>query len=148
MEDYILNLLKENVIPAIGCTEPIAVALAATKAREILNAIPETIEIKLSKNVLKNGMGVGIPGTNQIGLHIAVALGVLYANSENKLELIKNISESNVKEANEFIKRTPIIFSIKETEEKLYIEVTCKNNSLPKAIIAKIIQILFEKITI
>ena len=138
MEDYILNLLKENVIPAIGCTEPIAVALAATKAREILNAIPETIEIKLSKNVLKNGMGVGIPGTNQIGLHIAVALGVLYANSENKLELIKNISESNVKEANEFIKRTPIIFSIKETEEKLYIEVTCKkNNSFAKAIIAK-----------
>ena len=73
----IIKLIKREVVPALGCTEPIAVALAVTKAREILGALPDKIELGLSGNIIKNAMGVGIPGTGMIGLPIAVALGAL-----------------------------------------------------------------------
>ena len=73
----IIELIKKEVIPAIGCTEPIAVALCVAKAAETLGAKPEKIEVLLSANILKNAMGVGIPGTGMVGLPIAVALGAL-----------------------------------------------------------------------
>ena len=72
----IIDLIKKEVIPAIGCTEPIAVALCVAKAAETLGMKPEKIEVLLSANILKNAMGVGIPGTDMVGLPIAVALGV------------------------------------------------------------------------
>ena len=73
----ILKLIQQEVIPAIGCTEPISVALCTAKATEILGTIPEKITVYLSANILKNAMGVGIPGTGMIGLPIAIALGAL-----------------------------------------------------------------------
>ena len=73
----ILQLIKEQVVPAIGCTEPIAVALCVAKATELLGQKPEHIELRLSANILKNAMGVGIPGTGMVGLPIAIALGAL-----------------------------------------------------------------------
>ena len=69
----IIELIKREVIPAIGCTEPIAVALCVAKAAETLGIRPEKIEVLLSANILKNAMGVGIPGTGMVGLPIAVA---------------------------------------------------------------------------
>ena len=77
----IIALVKSEVIPAIGCTEPIAVALCVAKAAEVLNKRPEKITVLLSANILKNAMGVGIPGTGMIGLPIAVALGALIGKS-------------------------------------------------------------------
>lgn len=77
----IIELIKKEVIPAIGCTEPIAVALCVAKATETLGAKPEKIEVLLSANILKNAMGVGIPGTGMVGLPIAVALGALIGKS-------------------------------------------------------------------
>ena len=73
----ILQLIHQEVIPAIGCTEPIAVSLAASKSAELLGQKPESIEVYLSANILKNAMGVGIPGTGMVGLPIAIALGCL-----------------------------------------------------------------------
>ena len=64
----IIALIHSQVLPAIGCTEPIAVALCVAKARELLGTLPESIDIELSANILKNAMGVGIPGTGMIGL--------------------------------------------------------------------------------
>ena len=80
----ILELIHRQVVPAIGCTEPIAVALCAAKAKELLGCTPERIDVRLSANVLKNAMGVGIPGTGMIGLPIAIALGVLIGDSEKE----------------------------------------------------------------
>lgn len=77
----IIELIKKEVIPAIGCTEPIAVALCVAKAAETLGVKPEKIEVLLSANILKNAMGVGIPGTGMVGLPIAVALGALIGRS-------------------------------------------------------------------
>lgn len=73
----IIALIKREVVPAIGCTEPMAVALCVAYAAETLGSRPEKIEIRLSANILKNAMGVGIPGTGMVGLPIAVALGAL-----------------------------------------------------------------------
>ena len=83
--DAIIALIKKQVVPAIGCTEPIAVALCVAKATELLGVTPEHVELRLSANILKNAMGVGIPGTGMIGLPIAVALGALIGKPEKEL---------------------------------------------------------------
>ena len=88
----IIDLIKNEVVPAIGCTEPVAVALAVAKAKETLGTIPERIEVLLSDNVLKNAMGVGIPGTGMIGLPISIALGALIGKSEYDLEVLKDVN--------------------------------------------------------
>ena len=72
-KNAIIALIHQEVIPAIGCTEPMAVALCVAKATEILGRKPEQIDLRLSANILKNAMGVGIPGTGMIGLPIAIA---------------------------------------------------------------------------
>ena len=81
----IIELIHREVVPAIGCTEPIAVALCTARATELLGCRPERIEVLLSANILKNAMGVGIPGTGMIGLPIAVALGALVGKSAYEL---------------------------------------------------------------
>ncbi|MGN0215098.1 MAG: serine dehydratase subunit alpha family protein, partial [Prevotella sp.] len=78
----ILDLIHREVVPAVGCTEPMAVALCTARATELLGCRPDEIEVLLSANILKNAMGVGIPGTGMIGLPIAVALGALIGKSE------------------------------------------------------------------
>lgn len=123
----IISLVKCEVIPAIGCTEPIAVALCVAKAAEILGKRPEKITVLLSANILKNAMGVGIPGTGMIGLPIAVALGALIGKSEYQLEVLKDSTPEAVEEGKRFIEEKRIHISLKENiEEKLYIEVCCE----------------------
>ena len=89
LREQIIALVKSEVVPAVGCTEPIAVALCVAKATETLGQVPEKIQVLLSANILKNAMGVGIPGTDMIGLPIAVALGALIGRSEYELEVLK-----------------------------------------------------------
>ena len=84
----IIELIGREVVPAIGCTEPAAVALCTARAAEMAGRTPERIEVLLSGNMLKNAMGVGIPGTGMIGLPIAVALGALVGRSEYRLEVL------------------------------------------------------------
>lgn len=123
----IIDLIHREVVPAIGCTEPIAVALCVAKATETLGVRPETVNVLLSANILKNAMGVGIPGTGMIGLPIAVALGVLVGKSEYQLEVLKDSTPEAVEEGKRFIEEKRIHISLKENiEEKLYIEVCCE----------------------
>lgn len=123
----IIRLVKREVVPAIGCTEPIAVALCVAKAAETLQCRPEQIEVRLSANILKNAMGVGIPGTGMIGLPIAVALGALIGRSDYQLEVLKDCTPEAVADGRRFIDEKRIHISLKEhIAEKLYIEVVCK----------------------
>lgn len=123
----IIALVKCEVIPAIGCTEPIAVALCVAKAAEILGKRSEKVSVLLSANILKNAMGVGIPGTGMIGLPIAVALGALIGKSEYQLEVLKDSNPAAVEEGKRFIDEKRIQISLKDNiEEKLYIEVCCE----------------------
>lgn len=123
----IIDLVKCEVIPAIGCTEPIAVALCVAKAAEVLGKYPGKITVFLSANILKNAMGVGIPGTGMIGLPIAIALGALIGKSEYQLEVLKDSTSDAVEEGKRFIDEKRIHIALKENiEEKLYIEVCCE----------------------
>ena len=123
----IIRLIKREVVPAIGCTEPIAVALAVAKAAEALGARPETVAVSLSANILKNAMGVGIPGTGMIGLPIAVALGALAGKPSYQLEVLKDITPADVEEGKAMIARRAISICLKEDcTEKLYIEASCR----------------------
>ena len=125
----ILKLIQQEVIPAIGCTEPISVALCTAKATEILGTIPEKITVYLSANILKNAMGVGIPGTGMIGLPIAIALGALIGKSEYQLEVLKECTHEAVKRGEKMIDQKSISISLKENiQEKLYIEVCCQTS--------------------
>ena len=124
--NQIINLVKREVVPAIGCTEPIAVALCVAYATETLGCRPEKIDVFLSANVLKNAMGVGIPGTGMIGLPIAIALGALIGKTEYQLEVLKDCNPEQVARGKEMIDANCIDIKLKENiSEKLYIEVTC-----------------------
>ena len=119
----IIDLINCEVVPAIGCTEPIAVALCTARAAETLGAGPERIAVRLSANILKNAMGVGIPGTGMIGLPIAVALGALIGRSEYRLEVLRDVTPEAVERGREMIGRRCISIGLKEGVcEKLYIE--------------------------
>lgn len=138
IREEIIALINREVVPAMGCTEPMAVALCTAKATEVLGGRPEKIQALLSANILKNAMGVGIPGTGMIGLPIAIGLGALIGKSEYELEVIKDLTPKSLEEGKTFIKNAPIEIKLKENNtEKLYIEVTCwKGEQSAKAIIA------------
>ena len=120
----IIALINREVVPAIGCTEPIAVALCTARAAELLDTQPEKIEVRLSANILKNAMGVGIPGTGMIGLPIAVALGALVGRSEYRLEVLRDVTPEAVGRGGRYIDEKRVCISLKEDiAEKLYIEV-------------------------
>ena len=126
----IIALVKREVVPAIGCTEPVAVALCVAKAAETLGVKPEKISVWLSANVLKNAMGVGIPGTGMIGLPIAIALGALIGKSEYQLEVLKDSVPEAVEAGKRFIDEKRISIALKPNiSEKLYIEVCCEAGS-------------------
>ena len=136
--DQIVALIKREVVPAIGCTEPIAVALCVAKATETLGTMPESIDVLLSGNMLKNAMGVGIPGTGMSGLPIAIALGAIVGKSEYQLEVLKDSTPEHVEKGKAYIAEKRINISLKENiTEKLYIEVTVKaGDNTASAIIA------------
>ncbi|MCI7286831.1 MAG: L-serine ammonia-lyase, iron-sulfur-dependent, subunit alpha [Parabacteroides sp.] len=136
-KNQILKLVHQEVIPAIGCTEPIAVALAAAKAAELLGTKPEKIDVYLSANILKNAMGVGIPGTGMVGLPIAIALGVLIGKSSYELEVLKDVTPEALEAGKQLIHDQVIHIALKENVDKLYIEVVCQaGDSKSVAVIA------------
>lgn len=136
-KNQILKLIHQEVIPAIGCTEPIAVALAAAKAAELLGTKPEKIDVYLSANILKNAMGVGIPGTGMVGLPIAIALGVLIGKSSYELEVLKDVTPEALEAGKQLIHDQVVHIALKENVDKLYIEVVCQaGDSKSVAVIA------------
>ncbi|NPD92175.1 serine dehydratase subunit alpha family protein [Xylanibacter muris] len=126
IRDRIIALIDKEVMPAIGCTEPMAVALCVAKGRETLGCMPDEINVRLSANILKNAMGVGIPGTGMIGLPIAVALGAVAGKSEYGLEVIRDLCPEALAGGKEYVAGNHINISLKnDITEKLYIEVEC-----------------------
>ncbi len=135
----IIDLIKREVVPAIGCTEPVAVALCTAYATEALGCRPEKIEVLLSGNILKNAMGVGIPGTGMTGLPIAVALGALIGKSGYSLEVLKDCNPAAVAAARAFIAEGRIHIGLtRDSDEMLYIDVRCSAGELrSQAVIAR-----------
>ena len=124
LEQVILNAVTHEVVPALGCTEPISLALASAIARQHLGQIPERIEAKVSPNLMKNGMGVTVPGTGTVGLDMAAAIGAIGGDPTAGLEVLKNITASQVSEAKQMLAEQKVSVSIFETEHILYSEAT------------------------
>lgn len=125
LRDQIVALMKREVVPAVGCTEPVAVALCVAKATELLGSLPEKIELLLSGNIIKNAMGVGIPGTGMIGLPIAIALGALVGKSEYSLEVLRDVTPDAVEEGKRYIAEDRICIALAEdAPSNLHIDVT------------------------
>lgn len=123
----IIELIHKEVKPALGCTEPVAVALAVARSCEALREIgadAEKLDVEVSANILKNGMGVGIPGTGMIGLHIASALGATCGKSEYKLEVLKELGTKSIADAKKLVEDKRVKISLSDTKSKLYIEAT------------------------
>lgn len=144
----IIELIHKEVKPALGCTEPIAVALAAAKAVEIIgekctdecacklsaaptggqSAVPWRltadldIRVEISGNILKNGMGVGIPGTGMIGLYIAAALGAVCGNSKYGLEVLHDLEEEGITRAKALVAKKKVHIKLADTDKKLYVK--------------------------
>ena len=118
----IKSLINREVVLAMGCTEPVAVALAVTKSRETLGTMPDKVEVNLSKNIFKNAMGVGIPGTGMIGLPIAIAMGIVAGDSSRALEVL-DIPATEVEKSKQWLENNKenLSIQIKETTEKLYV---------------------------
>lgn len=108
----LLDLLRREVVPAIGCTEPIAVALCTARAKELLGCEPEHITVYLSKNVYKNAMAVGIPNTGMTGLPIAIALGATIGKSEYMLEVLRDATPEMVEYAKQYMLCVPATIKV------------------------------------
>ena len=129
VREQIIALIKREVVPAVGCTEPMAVALCVSRATEVLGCRPEKITALLSANILKNAMDVGIPGTGMIGLPIAIALGAIIGKSEYKLEVLKDITPEALEQGKQYIAENRIDIQLKENCcDKLYVEVICEGD--------------------
>lgn len=123
----IIALMKREVVPAVGCTEPMAVALCVSRATEALGCLPDKITVLLSANILKNAMGVGIPGTGMIGLPIAVALGASIGKSEYQLEVLKDVTPAAIEQGKRYIDEGRIGIDLKKgCCDKLYVEAICE----------------------
>lgn len=135
------RLIRKEVVPATGCTEPACVALAVAYAASLSPKALERVEVSMSANMLKNAMGVGIPGTGAIGIPIAIALGAVIRKPEKQLELLDGFCPDELKDAEQMLKRNIISFGLKEGDdiEKLYVEAiaTFDDGSEAKAIIDK-----------
>ena len=120
--------MHSQVLPALGCTEPMAVALCVAKSQALLGFLPDKINVQLSANVLKNAMGVGIPGTGMVGLPIAIALGAIVGRSEFGLEVLKDVDKDALERGKSYISEDRISIGLKEdADDKLYIKVLCES---------------------
>lgn len=122
IQEKILQILQKELVPALGCTEPVAIAYASAKARKVLGVLPQKAKLLVSRNILKNAMGVGIPGTRMVGLEMAAALGIIGGNSDAILEVLNGITAEQICEAEVFADNH-VSVEQKETSKKLYIEV-------------------------
>lgn len=124
-----IEIYNSEVVPALGCTEPIAVALAAATSAKNLGKPVERTEIYLSGNVMKNGVGVGIPGTGMVGLQIAAALGITGGDPSKELEVLNGVTQADIDAAKNMVTAGRIKVSIREKVDRLYIEANCFNGT-------------------
>ena len=119
---HFIQTVKKEVVPALGCTEPISVALAAAIAANKLNGKLEKIVVSVSPNLMKNGMGVGVPGTGMVGLPIAAAVGAIAGDANAGLEVLKNITDADVTQAKNLLSCVSI--KVADVPNPLYAKVT------------------------
>ncbi|WP_064609232.1 L-cysteine desulfidase family protein [Photobacterium sp. J15] len=119
-----IETVKKEVVPALGCTEPVSVALAASIATTHLKSKPTRVDAFVSPNLMKNGMGVGVPGTGMVGLPIAAAVGALAGDADAGLEVLKNITPTDVESAKLMIDQKQVSVGVAQVSNILYAKAT------------------------
>jgi len=126
----ILNILAEEVIPAEGCTEPIALAYVGAKAREILNAEVEKVTIKVSGNMIKNVKSVVVPNSGgMVGIEVSVVMGIIAGDSKKDLMVISNITKKQMEEVKTFLAQKEVKVIHEDTDIKLYAQITLESKT-------------------
>lgn len=127
-QDYI-NVLKEELIPAMGCTEPIAIAYAGAIAREHLGCLPERVEIEVSGNIIKNVKSVIVPNTGGLrGIEVAAAAGIVVGDAAKELKVISEVSTEAVSAIHKFLETTPITVNFSDSKKIFDIMITVYGN--------------------
>lgn len=121
-EKVLLDILKSEIVPAAGCTEPVAVAYSCAVARQVIEGQVEALEIWVDPGLYKNGLRVGIPGIKGRGLHLAAALGILCGDPQKELCVIEGLSEEDELKARKLVEQNKIRINIKHDLTRLYIE--------------------------
>lgn len=117
-----LNILKHELVPALGCTEPIAIAYAAAKARQVLGEFPEQVEMHLSGNIIKNVKGVTVPNSGGLkGIDVAAVLGIVGGNADRALEVLSEVSPEDISRTRELISQKICSCSLVENVDNLFI---------------------------
>ncbi len=130
MWQQLIKLVKHEVLPALGCTEPISLALAAAcAARHIDKNSIEKIDTFVSPNLMKNGMGVTVPGTGMIGLPIAAAIGAIAGDADAGLEVLKNITDNQITQAKNMLADNKIMLQIAKSNKAIYSEANIYTHS-------------------
>jgi L-cysteine desulfidase len=133
----LLNILEQELVIALGCTEPVAIALAAATSKKYLPEPLINLQVKVSGNILKNAKAVGIPGMKSTGIEFAAAIGFVAGNPDKKLEVLENITEQDEEAAQRLIQTEMITVSISESPKKLYIEIIATSEKdMVKVVIA------------
>lgn len=136
LKDKYVNLVKSELAPALGCTEPVAVALCAAGASANIDGIPEETTVYVSQYIMKNGMNVGVPNTDMVGLDIATAMGVISAKPDKGLLVLEGMTQEDFAQAKELLAQKRIHVKLAENDYKVYIEAICvKGDQVAKAII-------------
>lgn len=120
-KEQMLAMLRADVVPALGCTEPVCVALAAADASKAIGGTVSKINVKVNANIYKNGMSAGIPNFHTVGLHYAAAIGAVLKNPERQLELLQDVTEDTVAMVNRLVEDSAVSVTIDETQTGLYV---------------------------
>lgn len=120
--EQLLNMVKRDTVPALGCTEPVAVAYASSVAKRYLEGAVKEIKIYVSKNVYKNGRSVTIPNTEEWGLNLAAALGIIGGESEEGLMVLKNINKNHIEEAHKMLREGKVKVKVKDPSPEIYVK--------------------------
>ena len=131
MQGYktLIDILYKEVVLALGCTEPVAVALASAWAARAAGGFPESIVVYVDKNIYKNGLGVGVPGTGEVGLHIAAAVGAIGGDPALRLEVLKSITHEDVQRAKQLVLGQHVSVEISQDAHEVYVETIVKTAS-------------------
>jgi len=136
--DNILKLLRNDVKPAVGCTEPVAIALAAAAAKSVITGDIDQVSVKISPNIYKNGMNVGIPGIDITGLDVGAALGAVIGSHEKGLQILGHVSDQERNNAISLLESNKVKVSLLDTDENIYLEASVTSGKdISKAIIIK-----------
>lgn len=122
-----IDILKEELVPAMGCTEPIAIAFAGAKARSVLGALPDRVEITVSGNIIKNVKSVVVPNTGGLkGIESAAAAGITVGEADRVLEVLADVSEADKPKIKEFMETVPMSVKASSSEAIFDIDITLR----------------------